>query len=115
MVSGSSVSGATGYTLEEDTSGSFGSPTVVYSGSGTSKYITGRSDGTYYYRVKACKTCGWSGVEDLEVLISYVGGWNKTFGGTVDDGAKSVQQTSDGGYILAGETNLYGVAALISG
>ena len=68
----SSVSGATSYTFEEDTSGSFGSPTIVYSGSGTSKYITGRSDGTYYYRVNACNACGcsgWSNVEDIEVEI----------------------------------------------
>ena len=71
-VSWSSVSGATSYTLEEDTSGLFGSPTVVYSGSGMSKYITGRSDGTYYYRVKACNACGcsgWSNVGDIEVEI----------------------------------------------
>ena len=72
-VSWSSVIGATSYTLEEDTSGSFGSPTVVYSGSGTSKYITGRSDGTYYYRVNACNACGcsgWSNVGDIEVIPS---------------------------------------------
>ena len=34
--------------------------------------------------------------------------WNKTFGGTYSDGARSVQQTSDGGYILAGDTFSYG-------
>jgi len=34
--------------------------------------------------------------------------WNKTFGGTSDDRACSAQQTSDGGYILAGDTRSYG-------
>jgi len=34
--------------------------------------------------------------------------WAKTYGGTDDDFAYSVQQTSDGGYILAGETNSFG-------
>jgi hypothetical protein len=30
--------------------------------------------------------------------------WAKTYGGATDDGASSVQQTSDGGYIVAGWT-----------
>ncbi len=34
--------------------------------------------------------------------------WNKTFGGTGYDGAWSVQQTLDGGYILVGSTDSYG-------
>ncbi len=34
--------------------------------------------------------------------------WSKTFGGTGDEGADSVQQISDGGYILAGYTVSYG-------
>lgn len=34
--------------------------------------------------------------------------WNKTFGGSDEDMAYSVQQTMDGGYILAGSTNSYG-------
>ena len=35
--------------------------------------------------------------------------WDRTFGGTDDDEADSVRQTTDGGYILAGYTESYGV------
>jgi hypothetical protein len=34
--------------------------------------------------------------------------WDKTFGGVGHDAGCSVQQTSDGGYIIAGETDSYG-------
>jgi len=34
--------------------------------------------------------------------------WTKTFGGSDDDWGESVQQTSDGGYIIAGTTESYG-------
>jgi hypothetical protein len=34
--------------------------------------------------------------------------WDKTFGGINDDWAEAVQQTSDGGYILAGVTTSFG-------
>jgi|GEM_PF-1128320 len=34
--------------------------------------------------------------------------WSKTFGGSSDDFAESVQQTTDGGYIIAGSTTSFG-------
>lgn len=34
--------------------------------------------------------------------------WNQVYGGTRDDDAHSVIQTSDGGYAIAGETNSFG-------
>jgi len=64
------VSDADSYILEEDDNESFSSPTEVYSGPGTSKYISGKAVGTYYYRVKAanCRGSGdWSSVQSVRV------------------------------------------------
>ena len=36
------------------------------------------------------------------------GPWSRTFGGSSDDYCRSVQQTTDGGYILGGMTMSYG-------
>jgi hypothetical protein len=37
--------------------------------------------------------------------------WNKTFGGSGSDWGNSIQQTRDGGYIIAGRTRSYGAGA----
>jgi predicted secreted protein len=41
-------------------------------------------------------------------LTGQIQGWNKTYGGTNDDHASALVQTSDGGYALAGYTNSFG-------
>jgi len=71
-VSWSSSEGADTYTLEEDDNTGFSSPTTVYSGSSTSKAISGRDVGTYYYRVRASNanaSSGWSNVKAVEVTV----------------------------------------------
>jgi predicted secreted protein len=37
--------------------------------------------------------------------------WNKTFGGSGDDYGHSAQETSDGGYVIAGATGSYGAGS----
>jgi len=51
---------------------------------------------------------GNKGNEDCWVVkLSSTGSieWQKTFGGIKGDWARSIQQTTDGGYVLAGTTN----------
>lgn len=48
---------------------------------------------------------------DIWILKLYENGdieWQKTYGGDSDDEARSIQQTSDGGYIVSGYTNSFG-------
>jgi len=50
------------------------------------------------------------GIENVLLIKTDAAGveqWNQTFGGSDDANARSVQQTTDGGYILAGWTDSY--------
>jgi predicted phage tail protein len=55
-VSWSAVSGATSYQLEERLNS--GSWSTIHNGTGTSKARTGRTTGTWGYRVRACNASG---------------------------------------------------------
>jgi len=82
----------------------------TYGGSG---YDVGRSvqqtaDGGF---IVAGETSSFGGNTEVWVLKLRANGdidWQKRYGGSGDDLAYSIQQTSDGGYIVAGETTSFG-------
>ena len=85
--------------------------TTVFGGDGFEQCYSAQvtSDG-------GCVLGGWtdsfgSGLEDMVIVKIDPDGhleWEKTFGGNADDYCECVQQTTDGGYILAGWTSSFG-------
>jgi len=63
-------------------------------------------DGTYTLKARATNLSGNQNSETINVIVN---NGQKTFGGNGDDVAHSVQETRDGGYIVAGHTKSFGV------
>ena len=103
--------GADGYNIYRCSGASCTPTTQVHTESGTSWSDTGlTSDTTYRYRVTAYNEAGESGYSSVASRTTYdpEAEWSKTFGGSENDGGFSVQQTSEGGYIIGGLTGSYG-------
>jgi len=90
-------------------------------GNGQWEKIYGGSSYDYAYSIQQTSDGGYivagetasfgSGDYDIWILkLDSTGGvqWQKTYGGSFDDSAASIQQTNDGGYIIAGKTNSFG-------
>jgi len=88
--------------------------TRVYGGSGNDKgyYVQQTSDGGYI--VAGYTNSFGAGSYDIWLIKTDASGdslWSRTYGGSGSDICKYAQQTSDGGYVVAGGTDSFGAGS----
>jgi hypothetical protein len=87
----------------------------TYGGRGSEVATSVRQTADGGYIVAGYTTSFGAGEGDIFLIKTDANGniiWAKTYGGANDDMAYSVQQTSDGGYIVVGQTNSFGTGKM---
>ena len=85
--------------------------TKSYGGAGNDIAYSVQQTADLGYIVTGYTSSHGAGAQDVYVIKTNASGdtlWTRTYGGTGDDEGSSVQQTSDGGYIVAGLTSSFG-------
>ena len=109
----SDVSEAVSYELIVDNNSDFGSSEIHQINLTSSEYaaISSLSNGTYYWKVRCKNSIGnwsaWSSIWSF-IVNNSTEEWNQLFGSYSEDDGSSVQETSDGGFIITGYTYSYG-------
>ncbi len=100
IISWSAVSGGvTNYELYEATSSDFSNAILIYSGTSTAVSVTGKSPGTYYYRVRACNGSSCSDYATAAATVQVI----------IPDGDLNGDNKVDGADVLIAERIVLGL------